>query len=76
VPLDFGHDVARFIPAPRLIAKAGVIALYLAWRSPDRAFEQVSDLILQDLIARQADRVAGTLGFNELLHRPENTDAS
>src|SRR5919112_5948923 len=37
---DLGHDVARLVPALRLIAKAGVIAPYLVGRPPDRAFEQ------------------------------------
>jgi hypothetical protein len=36
-------------------------------RSPDRALEQVSDLVLQDAIGWQTDRVSGTLGFEQLV---------
>src|SRR5215208_6697866 len=68
MPFDLGHDVARLVPALRLIAEAGVVASYLVRRSPDRALQQMSDLVLQDLIGRQADRVAGTLGFEELVN--------
>src|SRR3954454_12302821 len=68
MPLDFGHDVARLVPALRLIAEAGVVTSYLMRWSPDRAFEQMPDLVLQDLVGRQADRVAGTLGFEELVN--------
>src|SRR3954447_4081549 len=68
MPLDFGHDVARLVPALRLIAEAGVVTSYLMRWSPDRAFEQMPDLVLQDLVGRQADRVAGTLGFEELIY--------
>src|SRR3954469_8421049 len=67
MPLDLGHDVARLVPTLRLIAEAGVIAPYLVWRSPDRAFEQMSDLVLQHLIGRQANRIAGILGFKKLV---------
>src|SRR5215212_4792968 len=68
MPLDLGHDVARLVPALRLIAEAGVIAPYLVGWSPDRALQQMSDLVLQDLVGRQADRVACTLGFEELVN--------
>jgi hypothetical protein len=37
-------------------------------RSPDRALEQVSDLVLQDAVGRQPDRVANVLGFDELVN--------
>src|SRR5690242_21228387 len=67
MPLDLGHDVAWLVPALRLIAEAGVVASYLVRWSPDRALQQMSDLILQDLIGRQPDRVAGTLGFKKLV---------
>src|SRR4051794_15707176 len=67
MPLDLGHDVARLVPALRLIAEAGVIAPYLVGWSPDRALQQMSDLILQDLVGRQPDRVACTLGFKKLV---------
>src|SRR3954452_829920 len=68
MPLDLGHDVARLVPALRLIAEAGVTAPYLVGWSPDRALQQISDLILQDLVGRKPDRVAGTLGFEELVN--------
>src|SRR5215213_2442073 len=68
MPLDLGHDVAWLVPALRLIAEAGVVTPYLMRWSPDRAFQQMSDLVLQDLVSRQADRVARTLGFKELVN--------
>src|SRR5215213_852366 len=67
MPLDLGHDVARLVPALRLIAEAGVIAPYLVRRSPDRSLQQISDLILQDLVGREPDRVACILGFKKLV---------
>src|SRR4051812_34582825 len=67
MPLDLGHDMARLVPALRLIAEAGVITPYLMWRSPDRSLQQISDLILQDLAGRKPDRVACTLGFKKLV---------
>src|SRR3954451_6581043 len=67
MPLDLGHDVARLVPALRLIAEAGVIAPYLVRWSPDRSLQQISDLILQDLVGRKPDRVACTLGFKKLV---------
>src|SRR4051812_17493215 len=67
MPLDFGHDVARFVPALRLIAEAGVVAPHLVRWSPDRPLQQMSDLVLQDLVGRKPDRVAGTLGFKKLV---------
>src|SRR3954447_22044542 len=67
VPFDLGHDMARPVPALRLIAEASVIAPYLVRWSPDRSLQQMSDLVLQNLIGRKPDRVAGTLGFEELV---------
>src|SRR3954454_4395976 len=67
MPLDLGHDVARLVPALRLIAEAGVITPYLVGWSPDRSLQQISDLILQDLVGRKPDRVACTLGFKKLV---------
>src|SRR3954451_4604771 len=67
MPLDFGHDVARLVPALRLIAEAGVITSYLLRWSPDRSVQQMSNLVLQDRIGRKPDRVAGTLGFKKLV---------
>src|SRR4051795_582889 len=67
MPLDFGHDVARFVPALRLIAEAGVVAPHLVRWSPDRPLQQMSDLVLQDLVGRKPDRVACTLGFKKLV---------
>src|SRR5215213_2222713 len=68
MPFDLGHDVARLVPALRLVAEAGVVAPHLVRWSPDRALQQMSDLVLQDLVGRQADRVAGTLGFEKLVN--------
>src|SRR4051812_46039770 len=68
IPFDLGHNMARLVPALRLIAEAGVVAPYLVRRSPDRALQQMSDLVLQDLVGRQPDRVARTLGFEELVN--------
>src|SRR4051794_34015151 len=67
MPLDFGYDVARPVPALRLITEAGVVTSYLVRWSPDWSLQQISNLVLQDLIGRQADSVAGTLGFEELV---------
>src|SRR3954453_17642411 len=67
MPLDLGYDMARLVPALRLIAEAGVIAPYLVGWSPDRSLQQISDLILQDLVGRKPDRVACTLGFKKLV---------
>src|SRR3954463_1084957 len=67
MPFDLGHDVARLVPTLRLIAEAGIIALYLVRWSPDRSLQQISDLILQNLVGRKPDRVAGTLGFQQLV---------
>src|SRR4051812_17852508 len=68
VPFDLGYDVARLAPALRLISKAGVVTSYLVRWSPDRAFEHMPNLVLQDAIGRQADRVASTLGFEQLIY--------
>jgi len=38
------------------------------WRSPDRALEQISDLVLQDSVGRQPDRIAHPLAFEELVY--------
>src|SRR3954453_20670221 len=67
MPLDLGYDMARLVPALRLIAEAGVIAPYLVGWSPDRSLQQISDLILQDLVGRKPDRIACTLGFKKLV---------
>src|SRR3954454_18162049 len=67
MPFDLGHDMARLVPALRLIAEAGVVTSYLMRWSPDRSLQQMSDPILQHLVGRQADRVAGTLGFKKLV---------
>src|SRR6478735_11860478 len=67
MPLDFGHDMARLVPALRLIAEAGVVTPYLVRWSSDWSLQQMSDLVLQDLIGRKPDRVAGTLGFKKLV---------
>src|SRR3954451_6823669 len=68
MPFDLGYHVAGLAPALRLIAKAGIVTPYRVRWSPDRAFEQIPDLVLQDAIGRQADRVAGTLGFEQLVY--------
>src|SRR3954467_12479144 len=67
IPFDLGHDMARLVPALRLIAEAGVITPYLVRWSPDRALQQMSDLVLQDLVGREPDRVACILGFKKLV---------
>src|SRR3954466_10449232 len=60
--------MARLGPALRLIAEAGVVTSYFVRWSLDRALQQMSDLVLQDLVGRQADRVACTLSFEELVN--------
>src|SRR5260370_10796550 len=67
MPLDLRHDTPRLFPALRLIAEAGVGATHLMRRSPDRALQQVADLVLQDPVGRQPDRVTHPLGFEELI---------
>ena len=37
MPFDLGHDVARLIPALRIVAEVGVEASHLVWRLPNRA---------------------------------------
>src|SRR3954447_9933019 len=59
--------MAQLVPALRPIAEAGVVTSYLVRWSPDRSLQQMSDLILQDRVGRQADRVAGSLGFKKLV---------
>src|SRR4051812_3901052 len=59
--------MARLFPALRLIAETSVIAPYLVRRSSNWSLQQISDLILQDLVGRKPDRVAGTLGFKKLV---------
>src|SRR5215204_2004460 len=63
MPFYLGHDMSGLVPALRLIAEAGVVTPYIVRWSPDRSLQQISDLVLQDLIGRQADRIACTLGF-------------
>ena len=49
MPLDLGHDVARLVPALRLIAEAGIrSARSLGW-SPDRTLQQIVDPAVQDV---------------------------
>src|SRR5947208_3307671 len=67
MPFDLGYDMARPVPALRLIAEAGVVTPYLVRWSSDRSLQQISDLRLQDLVGREPDRVAGTLGFRKLV---------
>src|SRR4051794_28407007 len=67
IPLDLDYNMAWLVPALRLIAEAGVVTSYLMRWSPDRALQQMSDPILQHLVGRQPDRVAGTLGFEILV---------
>ena len=47
MPLDLGHDTPWLPPTLRLITEAGEVAAQLMRRSPDRAFEQVADPVLQ-----------------------------
>src|SRR5689334_3547667 len=60
--------MARLVPALRLIAEARIVAPYFVGRSPNRTSKQVSDFVLQNLVGRKPDRVAGTLGFEELVY--------
>ena len=67
MPLDFRYHSAGLLPALRLIAEAGIVAAHLMRRSTDRAFEQISNLVLRDPVGRQPDAVTHTLGFEELV---------
>ena len=66
MPLDLGHDAAWLTPALRPIGEAGVVAVHLVRRPPDRASQQIADPVLQDAVGREPDRVADPLGFEEL----------
>ena len=68
MPLDLGDDAARLLPALRLIDEAGIVVPHLVRRSPDRAFKQVFDLVLQDPVGRQQDCVASAFGFKEFIY--------
>jgi hypothetical protein len=46
MPLDLGHDPARFLPALRLIGKPGVMPAHLMRRSPDWALQEMSSPVL------------------------------
>ena len=50
-----------------MVAKAGIVAAHILRRSPDRAFEEIADLVLQHPIGRQPDRVTHAFGFEELV---------
>src|SRR3954447_2382690 len=67
MPLDLCYDMSRLVPALRPIAEAGGTPPHRGGWSPDRSLQQISDLILQDLVGRKPDRVAGTLGFKKLV---------
>src|SRR3954447_2911497 len=67
MPLDLCYDMSRLVPALRPIAEAGGTPPHRGGWSPDRSLQQMSDLILQDLVGRKPDRVAGTLGFKKLV---------
>src|SRR5215469_233522 len=67
-PDALASNPSGFLPALRLIAEAGEVTLHLMRRPPDRALEQVPDLVLKDAVGRQANRVTGALGFEELVH--------
>src|SRR5690349_6134627 len=47
MPLDLGHDMARFVPALRPVGEAGVVAPHLVRWLPNRPLEQVPDPVLQ-----------------------------
>jgi len=67
MPFDLGHDVARLVPALRLIGEAGKVASHLVRWLPNGALEQVPDPVLQDPVGRQSDRVADALGFKKFV---------
>jgi hypothetical protein len=58
MPLDLRHDTPRLLSTLRLIPVAGVVAAHVM-RSPDRALQQVTDLVLQDPVGGQPDCSAG-----------------
>src|SRR5665213_1912529 len=49
VPLDFGDNAARLVPAPRLITESRVQALDVMRRPTYGSLEEMSDLVLQYL---------------------------
>src|SRR3954447_23590771 len=68
MPLDLCYDMSRLVPALRPIAEAGGTPPHRGGWSPDRSLQQISDLILQDLVGRKPDRIACTLGFKKLVN--------
>src|SRR5271167_1173539 len=67
MPLDLGDHTARLDPTPGLIAEVGMKPPHLVRWSPDRAFEQVADPVLQDPVCRQPDRILDPLRFEKLV---------
>jgi hypothetical protein len=67
MPFDLGDDPARLRPAPGLIGEIGVISPDFVWRSSNRPREQIADLLLQDAVGGQPDRIFDPLGFEKLI---------
>src|SRR5665213_691973 len=68
MPLDLGDDTARCAPAPGLIAERRVQAPDVVRRPTHGSAKQMSDLVLQYLVGRQADRVFDSLRLKVLVH--------
>jgi hypothetical protein len=50
-----------------LVTEAGIVTAHLLRRSTDRTPEEVADLVLQDPVGRQPDRITYALGFEEFV---------
>src|SRR5439155_17875580 len=67
MPLDLGHHTTRFLPALSLIAEARMEAPHLVRRAPNRSIEQIADLLLQDPVCGQPNRILDLLAFQKLI---------
>ena len=67
MPLDLGDHPARLDPASCLIGEVGEVSPNVVRRPSDRAFEQVGDPVLQNLVGGQPDRILDPLGFQVLV---------
>jgi hypothetical protein len=58
VLLDLRHHAARLFPALRLIGEARMESSHVVRWTPDRARQQMADLVLQHAVGREADRIS------------------
>ena len=68
MPFDFTDDSSSGLPTGCLIPEAMVQNNRLLWWTADGPSEQVLDVVIQDLIALQADRIEVPFGFEEPIY--------